>query len=104
MCSIYKNRSLAPSQRGKRPLLLDILNTTDLIQSEDSTQKPKRRTLKNVKDVQIQERKALLLSDNGVRAAQEVISEHVSSFINISLCSIHTYTQSSAVEITNDID
>ncbi|XP_032675450.1 DNA repair and recombination protein RAD54-like [Odontomachus brunneus] len=69
-------RSLAPSQCGKRPLLLDISNTTELTQSDSFTQQPKRRASKNIKDVQIQERKAVLLSDNGVRATQEVISEH----------------------------
>lgn len=79
---IHKIRSLAPSQRGKRPLLLDISNTTELTQSENFAQQPKRRTFKNIKDVQIQERKAVLLSDNGIRATQEVISEHVNALIN----------------------
>lgn len=82
MLYLHKIRSLAPSQRGKRPLLLDISNTTNLTQSEDFTQESKRKVPRNIKNVQIQERKAVLLSDNGIRATQEVISEHVSLFIS----------------------
>lgn len=84
----HKIRSLAPSQRGKRPLLLDISNTTELTQSENFTQQPKRRPSKNIKDVQIQERKAVLLSDIGIRATQEVISEHVSLFTSLLYISV----------------
>lgn len=69
-------RSLAPSQRGKRPLLLDIpQDIVELTQSENYTQEPKRRT-KNVKDIQIPERKAVPLSDNGIYTMQKIVSEH----------------------------
>lgn len=75
-----KIRSLAPSQRGKRPLLLDIpQDIAELhIQSENYTQEPKRRTSKNVKDIQISERKTVPLSDNGIYTMQKIVSEHVS--------------------------
>ncbi|EZA62787.1 hypothetical protein DMN91_007087 [Ooceraea biroi] len=71
-------RSLAPSQRGKRSLLLDISEDIEdlyLTQSENCAHQPKRRA-KNDKDLQISERKAVLLSDNEVHAVQRIISEH----------------------------
>lgn len=49
--------------------------------SENYTQEPKRRTTKNVKDIQIPERKAIPLSDNGVYTMQKIVSEHVSLFL-----------------------
>lgn len=77
MC--FKNRSLAPSQRGKRPLLLDIPQDIAAITiSENCPPESKRRTFKNVKDIQISERKAVLLSDDGIHAMQKIVSEHVS--------------------------
>ncbi|XP_011261584.1 DNA repair and recombination protein RAD54-like [Camponotus floridanus] len=70
-------RSLAPSQRGKRPLLLDIPQDIAAITlSENCPPESKRRTAKNVKDVQISERKAVLLSDDGINAMQKIVSEH----------------------------
>lgn len=79
---IFKIRSLAPSQRGKRPLLLDIPQDIAAITlSENCPPESKRRTSKNVKDVQISERKAVLLSDDGINTMQKIISEHVSLFI-----------------------
>lgn len=76
MCKI---RSLAPSQRGKRPLLLDISqDVEDLNLSQDYTQESKRRAVKNAQNIQIPERKAVVLSDNEVHAVQRTISEHVS--------------------------
>ncbi|XP_020283574.1 DNA repair and recombination protein RAD54-like [Pseudomyrmex gracilis] len=73
-------RSLAPSQRGKRPLLLDIpQDVLQLSRSENCENKergPKRRFTKNVKDIQISERKAVLLSDNGINTMQKIVSEH----------------------------
>lgn len=87
MFDICKIRSLAPSQRGKRPLLLDIpQDIVDLSQSENYTQEPKRRTYKNVKDIQIPERKAVPLSDNGIYTMQKIVSEHVSLLVNRNLC------------------
>lgn len=80
---MLKIRSFAPSQRGKRPLLLDIpQDVIELSQSENySQQETKRRASKNVKDIQISERKAVLLSDNGINTVQKIITEHVSLFI-----------------------
>lgn len=76
---VCKIRSLAPSQRGKRPLLLDIpQDIVELTQLENYTQEPKRRASKNVKDIQIPERKAVPLSDNGICTVQKIVSEHVS--------------------------
>lgn len=72
-------RSLAPSQRGKRPLLLDIpddIAALTLSESENCPPKSKRRTSKNVKDIQISERKAVLLSDDGIHTMQRIVSEH----------------------------
>lgn len=64
-------------------MLLDLSDATILNQSENFTQQPtKRRALKNVKNVHIQERKAAFLTDNDILATQEVISEHVSLFLN----------------------
>lgn len=78
MC-VFKIRSLAPSQRGKRPLLLDIPQDIAAITlSENFPPESKRRTAKNVKDVQISERKAVLLSDDGINTMQKIVSEHVS--------------------------
>ncbi|XP_012061567.1 PREDICTED: DNA repair and recombination protein RAD54-like [Atta cephalotes] len=69
-------RSLAPSQRGKRPLLLDVPHDiVELTQSENYIQESKRRT-KNVKDIQIPERKVVPLSDNGICTMQKIVSEH----------------------------
>ena len=84
-----KIRSLAPSQRGKRPLLLDVPHDiVELTQSENYIQESKRRT-KNVKDIQIPERKVVPLSDNGICTMQKIVSEHVSLFINhYNLCFI----------------
>jgi len=76
---VCKIRSLAPSQRGKRPLLLDIpQDISELTQSEKYTQEPKRRISKNVKDIQIPKRKAVPLSENDVNMIQKIVSEHVS--------------------------
>lgn len=70
-------RSSAPSQRGKRPLLLDLPhNIVELTPSENYTQASKRRTCKNVKDIQISKRKSVPLSDNGVCMMQKIVSEH----------------------------
>ncbi|KYN03378.1 DNA repair and recombination protein RAD54-like protein, partial [Cyphomyrmex costatus] len=72
-----KIRSSAPSQRGKRPLLLDIPHDiVELSHSENCIQESKRRTTKNVKDIQIPERKAVPLSDNGICTMQKIVSEH----------------------------
>lgn len=81
---MFKIRSFAPSQRGKRPLLLDIpQDVIELSQSENvQGQEVKRRASKNVKDIQISQRKAVLLSDNGIHTMQKIVSEHVGLFIN----------------------
>lgn len=67
-------------------MLLDIpQDIAELhIQSENCTQEPKRRT-KNVKDIQIPERKAVPLSDNGIYTMQKIVSEHVSLPVNHNL-------------------
>jgi hypothetical protein len=80
---MYKIRSLAPSQRGKRSLLSDISQDIkdQYDQSENYIQEPKRRITKNNKDIQIPERKAILLSDNQIYTVQKKISEHVSLFL-----------------------
>ncbi|XP_029671739.1 DNA repair and recombination protein RAD54-like [Formica exsecta] len=70
-------RSLAPSQRGKRPLLLDIPQDIAAITlSENCPPESKRRTSKNVKDIQISERKAVLLSDDDIHTMQKIVSDH----------------------------
>lgn len=86
VCLMCKIRSFAPSQRGKRPLLLDIpQDIVEPTQSENYTQEPKRRASKNVKDIQIPERKVVPLSDNGIYTMQKIVSEHVSLFLNYHL-------------------
>nr|XP_034193465.1 DNA repair and recombination protein RAD54-like isoform X2 [Osmia lignaria] len=69
-------RSLAPSQKGKRPLLSDISNNVTLSPDVSSIHHVKKRVCRNVKNVQIPEYKALTLSTDNIQATQEVISEH----------------------------
>ncbi|XP_070519810.1 DNA repair and recombination protein RAD54-like isoform X10 [Cardiocondyla obscurior] len=73
-------RSFAPSQRGKRPLLLDIpqdiVELSQRGQFEKCTQKPKKRTCKSIMDIQIPERRAVPLSDDSVCVMQKIVSEH----------------------------
>lgn len=78
MFIVYKNRSLAPSKNGKRPLLFDISNNVAMRQVVSPVQQTKKKACRNVKNVQIPEYKAIALSANDVQATQEVISEHVS--------------------------
>ncbi|CAK9824410.1 DNA repair and recombination protein RAD54-like [Anthophora retusa] len=72
---IYQIRSLAPSQRGKRPLLCDISNNVTLSPNVPQVHQTKR-ICRNVKNVQIAEYKAVILSANDVQTTQEVISDH----------------------------
>ncbi|XP_034193465.2 DNA repair and recombination protein RAD54-like okr isoform X2 [Osmia lignaria lignaria] len=69
-------RSLAPSQKGKRPLLSDISNNVTLSPDVSPIHHVKKRVCRNVKNVQIPEYKALTLSTDNIQATQEVISEH----------------------------
>ncbi|CAL7937848.1 unnamed protein product [Xylocopa violacea] len=69
-------RSLAPSQRGKRPLLTDISNNVGLTPVVSPISQAKKKVCRNVKTVQIPEYKAVTLSADDVQATQEVISEH----------------------------
>ncbi|XP_076758634.1 DNA repair and recombination protein RAD54-like okr isoform X2 [Xylocopa sonorina] len=73
---VYQIRSLAPSQRGKRPLLSDVSNNLGLTPVVSPISQPKKKVCRNVKTVQIPEYKAVTLSANDVQATQEVISEH----------------------------
>ncbi|XP_017889475.1 DNA repair and recombination protein RAD54-like isoform X1 [Ceratina calcarata] len=71
-------RSLAPSQRGKRPLFPDLMSNN--VAAKD-IEPPVRQTVKracgrNTMDVRIPECKAVVLSADGVQATQQVISEH----------------------------
>ncbi|XP_033331279.1 DNA repair and recombination protein RAD54-like [Megalopta genalis] len=68
-------RSLAPSRRGKRPLLSDISNNVSS-PIVPQVYQAKKKICRNVKDVQIPEYKATALSADDVQATQEVISEH----------------------------
>uniref|UniRef100_V9ID99 DNA repair and recombination protein RAD54-like n=1 Tax=Apis cerana TaxID=7461 RepID=V9ID99_APICE len=68
-------RSLAPSKRGKRPLLSDISNNLTLSPIVSSVHQVKKICC-NVKNVEIPEYKAVILSANDIQATQEVISEH----------------------------
>ncbi|XP_033215367.1 DNA repair and recombination protein RAD54-like [Belonocnema kinseyi] len=68
-------RSLAPSQRGKRPLLSEICNELPYVKpTEIIVQKEKRG--RKTKEVIIRDLKPLCLTDEDLHATQEVISEH----------------------------
>ncbi|XP_076650368.1 DNA repair and recombination protein RAD54-like okr isoform X1 [Halictus rubicundus] len=69
-------RSLAPSQRGKRPLLSDISNNASLSPIIPQVHQAKKKICRNIKNVEIPEYKAIVLSADDVQATQEVISEH----------------------------
>ncbi|XP_012141551.1 DNA repair and recombination protein RAD54-like isoform X2 [Megachile rotundata] len=69
-------RSLAPSQKGKRPLLSDISNDVTLSPTVPQVHHVKKKICRNIKDVQIPEYKAVTLSADNIQATQEVISEH----------------------------
>ena len=90
-CKLQK-RSSAPSQIGKRPLLGDISNGIPSKRvALDPSVKPtalrpvRLKKLKETRSAEptfsIQDRKAVALGTNGVKATQEVISEHVSCLI-----------------------
>lgn len=68
-------RSLAPSQRGKRPLLSEICNEQPFVKPAAVIVQKEKRSRKT-KEVVIKELKPLLLTDQDVHATQEVISEH----------------------------
>lgn len=72
---------MAPSKRGKRPLLSDISNNLTLSPIVSSVHQVKKICC-NVKNVEIPEYKAVILSANDIQATQEVISEHVSIMLN----------------------
>lgn len=72
---------MAPSKRGKRPLLSDISNNLTLSPVVSSVQ-IKKKICCNVKNVEIPEYKAVILSANDIQATQEVISEHVGIMLN----------------------
>lgn len=74
-----KIRSLAPSQRGKRPLLSEICNEQPFVKPAAVIVQKEKRSRKT-KEVVIKELKPLLLTDQDVHATQEVISEHVGKF------------------------
>ncbi|KAG7190042.1 hypothetical protein KM043_006190 [Ampulex compressa] len=69
-------RSLAPSQRGKRPLLLDISNNVSLISPVRQERHSNKKVCRNIRDVHISRCKAIALSDNDIQTTQDVISEH----------------------------
>ncbi|XP_024941965.1 DNA repair and recombination protein RAD54-like isoform X2 [Cephus cinctus] len=70
-------RSLAPSQRGKRPLLSDVNAQLPRVNSlQDVTQKEKKPRRDIKKNIHIAESKAVVLSANDVSVTQEVISDH----------------------------
>lgn len=73
---------MAPSKRGKRPLLSDISNNLTLSPIVSSVHQVKKKICCNVKNVEIPEYKAVILSANDIQATQEVISEHVSIMLN----------------------
>lgn len=68
---------MAPSQRGKRPLLSDVSNTVELV-TQPIIQREKRVCRNNTKSIHIPEYKAAALSAEDISATQGVISEHVS--------------------------
>lgn len=70
---------MAPSQKGKRPLLSDISNNVTLSPVVSPVHHARKKVCRNVKDVQIPEYKALTLSADNIQATQGVISEHVST-------------------------
>lgn len=72
---------MAPSKRGKRPLLSDISNNLTLSPIV-SVHQVKKKICYNVKNVEIPEYKAVILSANDVQTTQEVISEHVNIMLN----------------------
>ncbi|XP_066586885.1 DNA repair and recombination protein RAD54-like [Prorops nasuta] len=69
-------RSLAPSQRGKRPLLADISNDIEYSSQKRNVVQQEKRFCRNLKQLHIPEFKAVALSDSDISATQEVISEH----------------------------
>lgn len=73
---------MAPSKRGKRPLLSDISNNLTLSPVVSSVHQVKKKICCNVKNVKIPEYKAVILSANDVQVTQEVISEHVGIILN----------------------
>lgn len=77
MFILHKIRSLAPSKRGKRPLLCDISNNVTLSPIISPVHQTKKKICRNVKNVQIPEYKAVTLSADDVQTTQEIISEHV---------------------------
>ncbi|XP_043268087.1 DNA repair and recombination protein RAD54-like [Venturia canescens] len=77
------NRALAPSQKGKRPLLGDICNNLvprEQVVPSSQTLSPKQRLKRPRKNndptITIGEKKAVVLSENGIGVTQEIISEH----------------------------
>lgn len=90
MC-LLQNRSQAPSQCGKRPLLLNIenINTSAITKykredapkaNENVAPREKRiRLAAKSKSFIIPEKKAIKLSDKDLSATQEIISDHVST-------------------------
>ncbi|KAK0084275.1 hypothetical protein PV326_006328 [Microctonus aethiopoides] len=74
------NRSKAPSQRGKRPLLTNIENYSPVnkIEANDDIIQPvkKTRLAFKKKPILIPERKCLQLTAEDVSTNQEIISEH----------------------------
>lgn len=83
---------MAPSQRGKRPLLLEITNNVTLSPAAPQAQLARKKVCRNVKNVQIPEYKAVTLSANDVQTTQGMISEHVSDLMKL-LPFIITYTR-----------
>lgn len=80
---------MAPSQRGKRPLLLDISNNITLSPVLSQAQQAKKKVCRNVKTVQIPEHKAVALSADDIQATQEIISEHVGIYIYLEVYVIY---------------
>lgn len=68
---------MAPSQRGKRPLLSDVSNTVQFV-TKPIIQREKRVCRNNAKNIHIPEYKAAALTAEDISATQGVISEHVS--------------------------
>ena len=79
MIVCFKIRSLAPSQRGKRPLLSEICNELPFIKVTTVVVQKEKRSRKT-KEVHIPELNPLLLTDQDLHTTQEVISEHVRHF------------------------
>ncbi|XP_012276152.1 DNA repair and recombination protein RAD54-like [Orussus abietinus] len=69
-------RSLAPSQRGKRPLLLDISNDIPRTLPTQTVKQIEKRCRRNDRTIAIPECKVVALTAEDVSATQEIISEH----------------------------